>query len=98
MREGGSTSGIEVEVEGELAVAMVVGTDALQGLAGSSAHEVSIEPAPPSATPLDSFDFAQDRFARDNSLDVLGGVSGQAAVIDERRRLAAGRPAACSRR
>ena len=45
MRGGRSASGVEVEVEGELAVAAVLGADALQGLAGSRAHTVGLQPA-----------------------------------------------------
>jgi hypothetical protein len=38
-------SGIEIEVEGELAVATVLCPNALQGLAGSLAHTVGLQPA-----------------------------------------------------
>ena len=45
MREGGPASDVEVEVEGELAVTAVLGANALQGLTGSRAHTVCVQPA-----------------------------------------------------
>jgi hypothetical protein len=44
MRGGRSASGVEIEVEGELAVAVVLCPNTLQGLAGSRAHAVSLQP------------------------------------------------------